>query len=64
MKLCVYCDVNTEDAKIPDFRKLDVFSIYLLSYIAFMRAKSLQSCLTLYDPVDCGLPGSSVHGTL
>ena len=27
-----------------------------------MRAKSLQSCLTLCDPVDCTLPGSSVHG--
>ena len=26
--------------------------------------KSLQSCLTIYDPVDCGLPGSSVHGIL
>ena len=23
----------------------------------------LQSCLTLCDPVDCSLPGSSVHGT-
>ena len=29
-----------------------------------MRAKSLQSCLTLSDPMDCGPPGSSVHGTL
>ena len=26
--------------------------------------KSLQSCLTLYDPMDCSLPGSSVHGIL
>ena len=26
-----------------------------------MRAKSLQSCLTLCDPMDCNLPGSSVH---
>ena len=25
-------------------------------------AKSLQSCPTLCDPVDCSLPGSSVHG--
>ena len=25
-------------------------------------AKSLQSCLTLCDPMDCSLPGSSVHG--
>ena len=27
-------------------------------------AKSIQSCLTLCDPVDCSLPGSSVHGIL
>ena len=27
-------------------------------------AKSLQSCPTLCDPVDCSLPGSSVHGIL
>ena len=27
-------------------------------------AKSLQSCLTLCDPIDCGPPGSSVHGIL
>ena len=27
-------------------------------------AKSFQPCLTLGDPVDCTLPGSSVHGIL
>ena len=27
-------------------------------------AKSLQSCLTLWEPMDCGLTGSSVHGIL
>ena len=27
-----------------------------------MHAKSLQSCLTLCDPIDCSPPGSSVHG--
>ena len=27
-----------------------------------MRAKSLQSCLTPHDPMDCSLPDSSVHG--
>ena len=27
-----------------------------------MHAKSLQSCLTLSDPMDCSPPGSSVHG--
>ena len=29
-----------------------------------VRAKPLQSCLTLGNPVDCSLPGSSVHGIL
>ena len=27
-----------------------------------IRAQSLQSCLTLCDPMDCSPPGSSVHG--
>ena len=27
-----------------------------------MRAKSLQSCPTLCDPMDCSPPGASVHG--
>ena len=27
-----------------------------------MHATSLQSCLTLCDPMDCSPPGSSVHG--
>ena len=29
-----------------------------------MRAKSLQSCPTLFDPMDCSPPGSSAHGIL
>ena len=29
---------------------------------AAAAAKSLQSCLTPSDPMDCSLPGSSVHG--
>ena len=29
---------------------------------AAAAAKSLQSCPTLRDPMDCSLPGSSVHG--
>ena len=31
---------------------------------ACLCAKSVQSCLTLYDPVDCSLAGSSVRGIL
>ena len=29
-----------------------------------VHAKSLQSCPTLFDPMDCSPPGSSVHGIL
>ena len=29
-----------------------------------MLAKTLQSCLTLWNPIDHSLPGSSVHGIL
>ena len=33
-----------------------------LHFAAAAAAKSLQSCPTLCDPMDCSLPGSSVHG--
>ena len=45
--------------------------IYLLAiYMAFLKyvssdplcTRSLQLSATLYDPMDCGPPGSSVHG--
>ena len=29
---------------------------------AAAAAKSLQSCPTLCDPMDCSLPGSAIHG--
>ena len=32
--------------------------------IAGAAAKSLQSCPTLWDPIDSGPPGSPVHGIL
>ena len=31
--------------------------------VAAAAAKSLQSCPTLRDPMDCSPPGSSIHGT-
>ena len=33
-------------------------------FVAAAAAKSLQSCPTLRDPMDCSLPGFSVHGNL
>ena len=41
------------------------FSIIQVAYneYAAAAAKSLQSCPTLCDPMDCSPPGSSIHGT-
>ena len=32
--------------------------------VVILCSQSLQSCSTLCDPMDCSLPGSSVHGIL
>ena len=40
---------------------------YRHSYTGWLERKKIlvtQSCLTLCDPTDCSLPGSSVHGIL
>ena len=37
---------------------------YKWSYYLITRAKSLQSCPSLCDPVDCSLLGSYIHGIL
>ena len=46
--------------KFSDLLMILISSFYNVS----MRAKSLQSCLTLCNPMDCSLTGSSVHGIL
>ena len=36
---------------------------FLLQCMKVKRESEVaQSCLTLYDPMDCSLPGSSIHG--
>ena len=44
-----------------DVSKISVFVLYQLMCVC---VKSLQLCLTLCDPMDHSLPGSSVHGIL
>ena len=39
-----------------------IFTIGSANMHYLMRAKSLQSCPTVGDPVDCSPPGSSLHG--
>ena len=45
------------------YRKVSMFS-FAAFFARCLHAKSLQSCLTLCDPMDCNPSGSSVHGIL
>ena len=46
----------------PQSQKTTVKLITWTTAAAAAAAKSLQSCPTLCDPIDCSLPGSCVHG--
>ena len=53
--------------KLPQntFQRSSLLLTYLYFYFYQINAaKSLQSCPTLCDPMDCSLPGSPVHGIL
>ena len=57
----VYNVVEEFDASISD---LLLYNKVFKNSDLKQCAKSLQSCLTLCNPMDCSLPGSSVHGLL
>ena len=44
----------------PSFRCFLV-PLHFLPLHCLLESEVLQSCLTLWDPMDCSLPGSSVH---
>ena len=48
----------------PDRNKITHHLLIRILDSLCVRAKSLQSCLTLCNPTDCSLPGPSVHGIL
>ena len=59
----------TEEPGGPQSRRSDMTEVTEHAHtfyfrVRFVPAQSLQSCLTLCDPIDCSLPGSSVHGIL
>ena len=47
---------------ILQIRKLELMLVHIFPKSVYVCAKSLQSCLTLCDPMDCSLPGSSDQG--
>ena len=60
------CTPLSSDAKFTGWWlefSIKYFKMFPLpEHCAWECAKSLQSCLTLCHPMDCNLPGSSVHG--
>ena len=42
--------------------KIKLVNVYKAVKIILVLCLVAQSCLTLCDPMDCSLPGSSVHG--
>ena len=36
--------------------------IFILVHVSICESEVAQSCPTLCDPIDCSLPGFSVHG--
>ena len=57
-------DWKTANTAAKVSERLYLLGILLLSSRAHTGTQSLQSCPTHFDPLDCSLPGSSVHGIL
>ena len=49
---------------MKSFSRSHNWQITEMSILTHLPAKLLQLCPTLCDPMDCSLPGSSVHGIL
>ena len=47
-----------------DFPFPSIICFSSATFTSGVHAQSLRSCLTLCDPTDCSLPGSSLHGIL
>ena len=57
------CLHNPPDFLFPSVKEFSfLFLLGPCTWLAAAAAKSLQSCPTLSDPMDCRLPGSSIHG--
>ena len=48
----------------PSTRAMETYLVWSLWKVMKVKVLVAQSCLTLWDPMDCSLPGSSVHRIL
>ena len=55
---------SLESSPAPQFKSINssVFSFLYSPTLTSIHSELTQSCPTLCDPMDCSLPGSSVHG--
>ena len=61
----MYTDINKHMKIYPvilPIRDMQIKTTLRLIGMTAAAAKLLQLCPTLRDPMDCSLPGSSVHG--
>ena len=66
VKLCYYTQADTQTFHVAVFLQ-NLNSLTRVPYTwkqkyFFMRSEVTQSCATLWDLMNCSLPGSSVHG--
>ena len=47
---------------LSDWTKITKFVVTVLHITKGKESEVAQSCPTLYDPMDCSIPGSSIHG--
>ena len=59
-----FCILWSGSTGLSPFVRLFVFSLFICIFTCYVCARSLQSCAAFCDPMDCGLPGSSIHGIL
>ena len=56
--------LQSPSAVILELKKIKSVTVSIVSPSAAAAAKSLQSCLTLCDPMDCSMSGLPVHHQL
>ena len=56
--------VTKSRTRLSDWTELNWNCLGNAEASLYVHAKSLQLCPTLFNPIDCSLPGSSVHGIL
>ena len=67
-----YYSISVNGSELAESLKLEAWASWMILFCAFthnnqvhwfcVHAKLLQLCPTFWNPVDCGPPGSSVHG--